>query len=78
MMLIFAVAGIGGGFAILKYPDAIARFFASAAGTMYPEKVTKRVYTARNIRWAGGGYIVFGVLALGILVWRLANGYGLN
>jgi len=76
MMSIFAVAGIGLGMALLKYPEAIARFFASGASTVYPRKPIKRIYTARNAQWAGGGYIVFGLLALGILIWRLSNGYG--
>lgn len=58
------------GVAILKHPDAVARFFRRAAEPMYGQRVSAKVYTARGARAAGVGYIVFGVILIvvGIVV----------
>lgn len=76
MMFLFGVIGIGGGIAVLRFRGPLARFFRNCAGAIAPERLTRKVYTGPNLRWAGGGYIAFGVLATGILIWRLCNGYG--
>lgn len=76
MMIVFTVIGVAGGLAMLRWREQVARFFRAAAEPLYPEKVRSRLYSAENVRWVGGGFVAFGLLAMCILIWRVAQGYG--
>lgn len=76
-MLVMVIIAIPSGVALLLWPEPLAKFFKLLGDTMtmYPEKIRNTVYTAGNLRIAGVGYVLFGVFAFTILVWRLTHGY---
>lgn len=75
-MIVFAVVGIGGGSAILKWTSQVYRFFKKGmdAMTIYPDNVRNTTMTPRNLRIGAVGTISFGALAAIILVWRVLHG----
>lgn len=75
-MLVFFLIACGSGIAILRQPERAADGFRALARGLYSERVVQKVYTARRVKAAGVGFLTFALLCLGILIWRLMNGFG--
>lgn len=76
-MLVMGIIALPSGVAILLWPEPLGKFFKLLGDTMtmYPEKMRNAVYKTANLRIAGVGYVLFGVSAFAILVWRLTHGH---
>ena len=59
------------GFLVRRNADAVSGFFRSQGERLYGERAAARIYTARGIRWAGGGWIAFGILFTALMIGQL-------
>ncbi len=77
-MMVFVLIAAGSALIIFFHPERVVDGFRELARAMYPERVVQKVYTTRGVVTAGCAFMAFALLCLGILVWRLMNGYGLS
>jgi hypothetical protein len=70
-MGVFTLVGVGGGIALHRWAEPLAEFSAEMAGTALSERATRTVYTARTVRWAARGFILFGMISAGLFAWQL-------
>lgn len=77
-MLIAGCAIVALGISQWKRPDRWYRDSKALADTMamYPKRIRDASMNRRAVRKTGFVSIWFGVFVLGILIWRLLNGYG--
>jgi len=78
-LVIFALIGVGAivaGVAIWRHAEAVAGFFRGIGQPMLGQRASAKTYTGRNMKWAGGGYVVVGVIfivvAVAVLIARQA------
>lgn len=67
----FALTAIGAaiviaGILVIRHADRVASFSYSMGRPMFG-KLADRTYTGRNMKWAGDGYIGFGLILILIL-----------
>ncbi len=77
-MMAFVLLAAGSAAIIFLMPERVVEGFRALARAMYPERVVQKVYTTRGVMAAGRAFVAFALLCVGILVWRLLNGYGLS
>ncbi|KFF58328.1 hypothetical protein JF66_19390 [Cryobacterium sp. MLB-32] len=71
--LVIACCMVVVGVAILIWAEPITKFMKllSDTMTMYPEKLRRRIYTARNLRFAGVWSVFSGLFFLTVAVERM-------
>lgn len=57
----------------IRKPESTARFFHGFGSQMYGKKISDRVYSSKNMLWAGWSFVIFTPFGAASAIYQIAH-----
>ncbi len=61
------------GFYTIRKPESTAKFFNGFGSQMYGKKIADRLYSSKNVLWAGWPFVIFTPFGAALAIYQIAH-----